>query len=182
MTENPIPLPRKEVRISPEQQQFFNRYQQEAKKANDAERSANQHARDRMQQLDAPTLRKIGAKQLVWGFGLSFINGVGMAVGAVGGAWGVGTLVAAVGASAFAVFNSAWIAGGVGLVGGAVAGAELVRVVYEKFARKLDTSLPKLDQTDRILGDVFAVSGWTPPMIAGVRNIFDGYNNMKSIQ
>lgn len=173
-----------EKRVGPEQQRFFDRYQRELSVAHTAEREANRAARDRLKALSAPELRKIGAKQLAWGWGLSFINAVGGGLGAlVGGlsAYGIGS---AVGLGAAATVVGVWGAAGVGLIGGAVAGAELVHYVYHRFIRKYDSSLPKLDKTDRILGDILAplTMSWTSPMVAGVRNIFDGYNNMKSIQ
>lgn len=181
----------KESPIAPEQKQFHDRYQVEMKRAYEAEKAANQHARDRMKGLTAPELRKLGIKQLVWGWGLSALNAIGVGFGWLGGVGvvaGMGALTQAAAAgttlaSALGIATVASLAAvPIGVVGGAVAGAELARFVYDKFARKYDTSLPQLDKADRILGDVFAISGWTPPMVAGVRNIFEGYNNMKSIQ
>lgn len=181
----------KESPATPEQKQFHDRYQVEMKRAHEAEKAANQHARDRLKGLTAPELRKIGAKQLLWGLGLSSLNYIGMGIGWLGGVatvFGVGGL-AANAAAGTAIASALGIAAigsiaavPIGILGGAVAGAELSRHIYNKFARKYDTSLPTLDKTDRIIGDIFSVSGWTPPMVAGVRNIFDGYNQMKSIQ
>ncbi len=180
----------KETPATPEQKQFHNRYQAEMNRAYEAEKAANQHARDRMKGLTAPELRKVGAKQLIWGWGLSIFNAIGAGFGWLGGVGvvaGMGALTQAAAGTAIASAMGIATVGSIlavpiGVVGGAVAGAELARFVYHKFARKFDTSLPRLDKTDRILGDLFAVSGWTPPMVAGVRNIFEGYNSMKSIQ
>lgn len=172
----------KEQSVSPEQRQFHEAWQREAARATQAEKIANQQARDRLKGLTAPELRKIGAKQLLWGMGLNFINVTGEFVGIVGGVLGAGAAVASLGASELAVMAVGVAGGGVGGVLGAVAGAEIVRFIYEKLARKVDKSLPKLDSNDRLLGDIFAVSTWNPPMVAGVRNIFEGYNQMKSIQ
>lgn len=173
----------KEAAAPNEQQKvFYEHWKQEAARANQAEKVANQHARDRMKGLTAPELRKIGAKQLLWGWGLSFINGIGMFGGWVGGIVGGQAIGTAIGLSATGAFLGSVGLGVAGIVGGAVAGSEVVRVVYEKFARKMDTSLPALDKNDRIIGDVLSLSFVTPPMVAGARNVFEGYNQMKSIQ
>lgn len=173
----------KEQKASPEQRQFHDAWQREAARAQQAEKQANQHARDRLKGLTAPELRKIGVKQLAWGVGLSFVNGIGGALGAIatgGVAYGIGT---AIGWTSAVALGAAMGPAILGAVGGVVAGSEFVGYVYDKYIRKFDTTLPLLDKTDKLIGGALALTGpWTPPMIAGVRNIFDGYNNMKSIQ
>lgn len=182
----------KEKKASPEQHQFYEAWQREAARAYEAEKAANQYARDRMKGLTAPELRKIGAKQVAWGLGLSVLNGVGGALGWLGGV-GVtlGTGALAAHATAGTLIGTALNIAAIGSIAapfvgaavGVVAGAELAGYVYDKVVRKLDKQLPALDKTDKVVGGALALVGtWTPPMIAGIRNLFDGYNNMKSIQ
>lgn len=181
----PRELPRvNESRPSPEQAQFYNRYQAELTRAQMSERQANREARNKMMGLTAPELRKIGTKQVLWGFGLSFLDAVGGGLGILTGGLGAYGISSLLGLGAVVTSIGVVGAAGIGYVGGAVAGAELVRHIYERYARKIDTSLPPLDHSDRVLGNVLAplTLTWTAPMVAGVRNIFDGYNNMKSIQ
>lgn len=178
----------KETAAPNEQQKvFYEHWKQEAARAHQSEQVANQHARDRMKGLTAPELRKIGAKQLLWGWGLSFLNAVGGGLGFGSGmlaAGGLGSLAASAGSGALGIalgisaVATPFVLGAAGVV----AGAEFAGYVYEKLAMKYDKDLPKLDSTDKILGGVFSFSGLTPPMIAGARNIFEGYNQMKSIQ
>lgn len=165
-----------------QQKMFYEHWKQEAARANQAEKVANQHARDRMKGLTAPELRKIGAKQMLWGWGLSFMNSVGAVAGWLGGTLGAQAVGSALGMSATAAFLGSVGMGAVGVVGGAVAGAELVGYIYDKYVSKFDNTLPKLEKEDKLLGGIFAMAGWTPPMVAGARNVFEGYNQMKSIQ
>ncbi|MBP9814353.1 hypothetical protein KBC80_04170 [Candidatus Woesebacteria bacterium] len=169
---------------APNEQQkvFYEHWKQEAARATQAEKVANQQARDRMKGLTAPELRKIGAKQLLWGWGLSFINGVGAFVGWAGGGLGGHAIGTALGMSAIGAGAMSMGLGVVGVVGGAVAGSELVGYIYDKLANKFDNTLPKLEKEDKLLGGIFAMAGWTPPMVAGARNVFEGYNQMRSIQ
>lgn len=178
----------KEAKEPNEQQKvFYERWQQETSKAQHAEQVANQHARDRLKGLSAPELRRLGAKQLLWGAGLAPLNMIGFGIGAGGGLLagaGLGSLAASAGSGALAIALgiSAVAAPFVLGAGGVVAGAELAGYIYDKVATKYDKSLPKLDTTDKVLGGVFSFSGATPPMIAGARNVFEGYNQMKVIQ
>lgn len=170
---------------SENQKEFLNRYNTELNRAAQAEKVANQQARDRLKGLSAAELRKIGAKQLLWGWGLSFINVAGVVIGGVGLGFGTAAVATTLGASALVAGAAAFTVGAVGYIGGAIAGSELVRSIYEKFSRKTDKSLPQLDKDDRLLGNALSVvtgGTWNPAMVAGVRNIFEGYNNMKSIQ
>lgn len=178
------PAVSKEVKQNPEQKQFYDRWQKETAQAYQSEKIANQQARDRLKGLTASELRKVGAKQLLWGWGLSFINVCSAGIGGVGGFFGTAAAIAAVaGSASVAPFIGGAVIGTAGLVGGAVLGAEIVRSIYEKVVRKFDNSLPTLDKNDRALGDALSVvAGWNPPMVAGARNIFEGYNQMKSIQ
>lgn len=183
----------KEQSVSPEQQQFHEAWQREAARATQAEKLANQQARDNLKNLNAVELRNIGFKQVLWGTGLSILNGIGAGIGALGGfgVWTGTSWLAVSAASAGSVFAGALGVASVvsigaiplGLFGGAVAGAEVTRYVYNKFVRKVDTSLPKLDKTDRVAGDLFALSGFgNAPLVAGVRNIFEGFSQMKALQ
>lgn len=184
------PAVSKEVKQNPEQKQFYDRWQKETAQAYQSEKIANQQARDRLKGLTAPELRRIGAKQALWGFGLSPLNaicgflgvgsgfGIGMGLGSLASSAGSGALGIALGISAVSM---PFVLGAAGVV----AGAELARYIYEKVARKMDTNLPKVEKSDRIIGDiapfVFSSVG-NAPLVAGARNIFEGYNQMKSIQ
>lgn len=172
--------------MSPEQQQFFDRYQTELKQAKDAEQAANQRARDRMKGLLPSELRRAGFKQALWGAGLYVLDGVGAALGGLSAyAAGAGALALGAGAlavSAPAIATALTVAGGVALVAsipmaiaGHIGGAELAGYVYNKYIRPRDKelqALPKLEKMDWILGGVVV----TPPFVAGLRNIFEGFN------
>ncbi len=179
----------KEVAATSEQQKiFYEHWKQEAARATQAEKMANQQARDRMKGLTAPELRKIGAKQLAWGVGLYPLNIVWGLLGFGGGGvvgYGLATLAGSVGSGALAATLglSAVAAPFIGVAGGVVAGAEFAGYVYDKFVTKYDKTLPKLDKIDKVAGGALSLFGvWTPPMVAGARNVFEGYNQMKSIQ
>lgn len=182
----------KEAGMSAEQKQFYDRYQTELKRAKDDEQAANQHARDRLKGLSAPELRRAGLKQVLWGWGLSVMDGIGAGLATMSTyALGAGALALGAGALAIstpAIATALTVAGGVALAAsipmalvGSIGGAELAGIVYNKFIRPRDKdlrALPQLDKTDWVLGGIL----FTPPFIAGLRNIFEGFNRMDSQQ
>lgn len=171
------------------QQRFYERFWHWLTDASDAERRANEEARAKLRELSAPELKRIGAKQTVYGVALSSLHWVGYQLGAIGGlaAGGViggvgGAIGAAIGSVELgpaAIFGAA--AGGVvGTVVGSLAGYQLgveaAGIVYNKFIRKLDVTLPPLEKVDWLVGQL---PPFNPPFIAGVRNLIDGFLGMK---
>ena len=120
MSEQVSQVTKKDVeKITNENKQaFYSQWQKEAHRAQQAEKVANQHARDRLQGLSAPELKRAGAKQILYGWGLSIVHGIGVGLGYLGGVGVALGTSALIGASA-----PAWAAGiGIAAIGGGLLG------------------------------------------------------------
>lgn len=171
------------------QERFYEQWWHWLTESSTEEKRANKEARVKLRELSAPELKRIGAKQTLYGAALGSLHWVGYQLGAIGGFVGgaaVGGVAGAVtGLVSTAELGPAAIAGAaigstvglfVGALGGYQLGVEAAGVVYNKFIRKLDVTLPPLEKVDWLVGQL---PPFNPPFIAGVRNLIDGFIGMK---
>ncbi|MDP1722156.1 MAG: hypothetical protein Q8L37_03025 [Candidatus Gottesmanbacteria bacterium] len=178
-------------------ERFFERWNTELKKVSDGINEADREARLKLQTLNADVLRRAGLKETAYGIALTSLStataGFGAGLGALGGAVGGGLAGGVIGGLAgLAGFSSTgpgaipasvlgfgaglytgFIGGGLaGSAAGYYAGVELSGWVYSKFIRKMDTELQPLAKIDWFLGQV---PGLNPPIVGGLRNMFEGF-------
>lgn len=176
---------------------FFDRWKREWDKAYKSIDEADRDARQKLATLNADVLRRAGLRETAYGFALTSLNvatagfgaGLGMLGGAVGGAatgavlggiggvlgmlpTGPGTIPAFLFGAAVGGYGGL-IAGGVaGSVLGNYVGVELAGWAYSKFVRKLDTEAQPLTKIDWLVGQV---PGLNPPIVGGIRTMFEGF-------
>lgn len=178
-------------------ERFFSRWRMELKRAGEAINESDRQAREKLATLNADVLRRAGFRQTAYGVALTALHaasaGFGASLGMIGGGLTGGLGGAAIGAIGGAlgtietgpgVAGGALIGAGLGATGGAWAGAiggsvlgrqigvELAGFVYHKFIRKLDPELLPLSKVDWIVGQLPFVN---PPIIGGIRNMFEGF-------
>lgn len=171
-------------------ERFYERWWREYVVTSDAEKKVNEEARLKMRELSAPELTRIGFKQVLYGYALTAIHGVGSALGGAlgfvtgglvgGAAGGVGAALAAAEIPPAAI-GIGILGAGIGAVTGSLVGwqlgVEAAGLAYNKYIRKLDRDLPPLETVDWVVGQV---PGFNPPIISGIRNIIDGFFGLKN--
>lgn len=178
-------------------ERFFERWNVELKKVSDGINEADREARLKLQTLNADVLRRAGLKETAYGIALTSLStatagfgaGLGMLGGAVGGGLAGGAIGGLAGLAGFSPTGPGAIPASVlgiatgaysGLISGAFvgsaagyyAGVELSGWVYDKFIRKMDSELQPLAKVDWVIGQV---PGLNPPMVGGIRNMFEGF-------
>lgn len=176
---------------------FFERWKFEFNRAKDAINDADREAREKLTTLSADVLRRAGLRQTAYGFALTPLHAVGAGLGSLVGAIGggaVGAIGGGIGGAVAGAIETSWSGPGMwagalvgaGLIGGAGAvaglvggeiigrqiGVEVAGWVYSKFVRKMDPDLMPLSKFDWLVGQLPFVN---PPMIGGLRNMFEGF-------
>lgn len=149
--------------------------------ASESEAEANHLAREKMKSLSSREVAGIGTKQVLYGWALSVLHGIGSVLGAGLGIVGGGLIGGTVGAISTAEFGPGAVMGAAvgafaGSVGGYQVGVEAAGWAYNRFIRKMDVTLPPLEKIDWFVGQV---PGFNPPIIAGIRNMIDGFFGMR---
>lgn len=176
---------------------FFERWQKEFNRAKEAINVADQEARTKLTTLSADVLRRAGLRQAAYGFALTPLHAVGAGLGSMLGIIGggiTGAIGGGIGGALAGAVETSWsgpgmlygAAIGAGAIGtaGAIAGAiggellgrqigvEVAGWVYSKFVRKMDPELMPLSKFDWVVGQLPLVN---PPVIGGLRNMFEGF-------
>lgn len=176
---------------------FFERWKHELDRAMKSIDEADREARQKLATLNADVLRRAGLRETAYGIALTSLNvitaGFGAGLGLLGGAAGGAAVGAAIGGIGGALgmlptgpgtipafLLGAAVGGYSGLIAGGVAGSvlgnqvgvELAGWAYSKFVRKLDPETQPLTKIDWIVGQV---PGLNPPIVGGIRTMFEGF-------
>lgn len=176
---------------------FFDRWKREWDRAYKSIDEADREARQKLATLNADVLRRAGLKETAYGVLLTSLStatagfgaGLGMLGGAVGGGLAGGAIGGLAGLAGFSPTGLGAIPASIlgiatgaytGFIGGAFAGSavgyyagvELSGWAYNKFIRKMDTELQPLAKIDWLVGQV---PGLNPPIVGGIRTMFEGF-------